>query len=122
MSETNISEYTEISKVIQHYIDGAVSGKSETMKAAFHDEATIFGFVGNDLFAGPIQKLYDWNDETGPANELVSTIVNIDLIGSIASVRVESENWCGHKFSDFFNLLKVGGEWKIINKVFHLHG
>jgi hypothetical protein len=36
-------------------------------------------------------------------------------------VRVETDNWTGHRFTDFFNLLKRDGQWKIMNKVFHLH-
>ena len=35
--------------------------------------------------------------------------------------RLESDNWTGHKFTDFFTILKVDGEWKIMNKIFHLH-
>ena len=38
-----------------------------------------------------------------------------------ATVRLELENWTGYRFTDFFTLLKVDGEWKIMNKVFHLH-
>ncbi|HSH53925.1 MAG TPA: nuclear transport factor 2 family protein [Methylotenera sp.] len=118
---TRISDYDAISKVIQHYINGANSGKGSDMKPAFHDDATIFGFVGHDLFAGPIQGLYDWNDENGPATGLVSRIVSIDVVYTVASARVESDNWTGHRFTDFFNLLKLDGQWKIMNKVFHLH-
>jgi hypothetical protein len=117
----NLSDYDAIKAVIQHYIDGAVSGKGDLMKPAFHADATIFGYVGADLFAGPIQNLYDWNDSNGPATGLVARIVSIDLVGSVASARVESDNWTGHRFTDFFNLLKVDGQWKIMNKVFHLH-
>ena len=49
---TNVSEYDVIANVVQHYIDGAKSGKGEDMKPAFHQDATIFGYVGADLFAG----------------------------------------------------------------------
>jgi len=118
---TNISEYDAITKVMQYYIDGARSGKGANMKPAFHDDATIFGYVGPDLFAGPIQGLYDWNDANGPATGIVSRITSIDIVGTVASVRLESDNWTGHRFTDFFNLLKVDGQWKIMNKVFHLH-
>jgi hypothetical protein len=121
MSNTNMSEYNEISKVVQYYVDGAVSGSSGVMKKAFHEDATIFGYIGDDLFAGPIQKLYDWNDANGAATGLIAKVVSIDVIGSVARVRVESDNWTGHRFSDFFNLLKVDGQWKIMNKVFYLH-
>ena len=118
---SDVSEYDAVSKTIQHYINGAISGKGSEMKPAFHDDATIFGFVGNDLFAGPIQGLYDWNDQNGPATRMVSRIVNIDIVGTVASVRLESDNWTGHRFTDFFNLLKLDGQWKVMNKVFHLH-
>ena len=118
---SNVSDYIEITKVVQYYIDGAVTGNSGEMKKAFHDDATIFGYIGEDLFAGPIEKLYDWNDANGAATELVGKVVSIDVIGSVASVRLESDNWTGHRFSDFFNLLKVDGQWKIMNKVFYLH-
>jgi hypothetical protein len=111
-----------IESTIQHYINGAKSGKGDEMKPAFHQDATIFGYIGSDLFAGPIQKLFDWNDENGPASNIVANIANIDIEGSIATVRLESDNWTGHRFTDFFTLLKVDGEWKIMNKVFHLHG
>jgi len=91
------------------------------MKPAFHKDATIFGYVGADLFAGPIQQLFSWNDENGAAAGLRASIASIDLIGSIATVRLEIDNWTGHRFTDLFTLLKVDGEWKITNKVFHLH-
>ena len=114
-------DFKLIESTIQHYIDGAKSGKGDDMKPAFHQDATIFGYIGSDLFAGPIQKLFDWNDENGPASDIVTKIAHIDIEGSIATVRLESDNWTGHKFTDFFNILKVDGEWKIMNKVFHLH-
>ena len=42
-SRTDVGEYGKITKVVQHYIDGAVSGKGDDMKPAFHKDATIFG-------------------------------------------------------------------------------
>lgn len=115
------NDLEQIRSVVQHYIDGAISGKGDDMKPAFHKDATIFGYIGDDLFAGPIQKLFAWNDENGPAVDIVCNIANIDIEGTIATVRLESDNWTGHRFTDFFTLLKCGDEWKIMNKVFHLH-
>ncbi len=77
---TNVNEYDAIAKAIQHYIDGAKSGKGDDMKPAFHKDATIFGYVGTDLFAGPIQQLFAWNDQNGPATGLKAQIASIDLI------------------------------------------
>ncbi len=117
----NVSEYDVIADVVQYYIDGAKSGKGEDMKPAFHEDATVFGYVGDDLFAGPIQKLFAWNDDNGAATELRVRIASIDVVGTVATVRLELDNWTGYRFTDMFTLLKVDGEWKIMNKVFHLH-
>ncbi len=118
---TNVSEYDVIAKVVQHYIDGAKSGRGDDMKPAFHKDATIFGYAGADLFASPIQQLFAWNDDNGAATELQAKFAGIDVIGTIATVRLELDNWKGHRYTDLFTLLKVDGEWKIMNKVFHLH-
>ena len=118
---TNVSEYDVIANIVQQYIDGARSGKGEDMRPAFHKDATIFGYVGPDLFAGPIQQLFDWNDENGPATGLQAQIASIDLIDTAATVRLELDDWTGLRFTDLFTLLKVDGQWKITNKVFHLH-
>ncbi len=118
---TKVSENDAIARTVQHYIDGARSGKGDDMKPAFHKDATIFGYAGTDLFGGPIQQLFDWNDENGPATELQAQIASIDLVDTAATVRLELDNWTGSRFTDLFTLLKVDGEWKIMNKVFHLH-
>lgn len=118
---TSLSEYDAITKTVQNYINGGKTGRTADMKLAFHPDATIFGYIGQDLFAGPIQRLFDWNDQNGAATELEGRITSIDLVETVATVRLELDNWAGHRFTDFFTLLKVDGEWKIMNKVFHLH-
>lgn len=121
MQAATINDYQQIRDVIQHYVDGARAGKGELMRPAFHADATIYGYVGDDLFAGPIQGLYDWNDENGPAPDIQSTIASIEIYGTVATARLESDNWTCLRFTDLFNLLKTDGRWQIMNKVFHLH-
>ncbi len=118
---TKVSVHDAITKAVQHYIDGAKSGRGDDMKPAFHKDATVFGYAGADLFGGPIQQLFAWSDENGPATELEARIANIDVIGTAATVRLELENLSGNRYTDLFTLLKADGEWKIVSKVFHLH-
>lgn len=115
------SDNEEISATIRTYMNGGISGKGDDMKPAFHEGATIYGYIGPDLFGGPIQGLFDWNDGNGPAADLEANIASIDIEGTAATARVELDNWTGHKFTDFFTLLKMDGKWKIISKVFYLH-
>lgn len=115
------TERADIEKTLKTYIDGGRSGKSADMSPAFHPNATIHGYLGPELFGGPIQLLYEWIDSNDPATELTFTVAGIDVYETIATARVECHNWGGHKFTDMFTLLKTDGEWKIISKVFYLH-
>ncbi len=122
MSEpTYVDEIDAIREVLEHYVGGARTGRGEAMKPVFHEDASIYGYVGPDLFGGPIQGLYDWNDANGPAEDLELRITSIDIVGTAASVRLDMDNWTGHRFTDFFNLVKIDGVWKIVSKVFYLH-
>ena len=118
---TTVSEADAIAKTVQIYVDGGRSGRGDDMNAAFHPDATIFGYLGNDLFAGPIQKVFDRIDQNGPATELEWRIASLDICETIATVRLELDNWTGHRYTDMLALVKVEGEWKIIRKVFYMH-
>jgi hypothetical protein len=116
-----VADREAISQVIHTYISGGVSGRSDDMRPAFHEGATIYGYIGPDLFGGPIEGLFEWNDGNGAAADMKPDIANIDIEGTVATVRLELDNWTGHRFTDMFTLLKTDGEWKIISKVFYLH-
>ncbi len=118
---TNVGEYDAIAEAVQPYLDGARSGRGDDMKPAFHKDATIFGYAGADLFAGPIQQLFAWVDENDPATGLQARIASVDVTGTVATVRLELDNWNGARYTDLFTMLKVNGEWRIMNKVFHVH-
>ncbi len=43
------------------------------------------------------------------------------FVDTVATIRLELDDWNGSRYTDMFTLLKVDGEWTIMNKVFHLH-
>lgn len=118
---TTPTEYRAIAKTVQAYIDGAISGRSEDMRPAFHPDATVLGHFGGELLAGPIGLLFEWHDANGPAAGLEAHIAAIDVVGTVATVRLELYDWTGYRFTDLFTMLKTDGDWRIANKVFHLH-
>jgi len=118
---TNLDEYDAIAKTVQYYTDGAKSGRGADMQPAFHQDATIFGYADGEIFAGPIQKLFESVDQDTPATGLHARMVSIDIIDTIAAVRLELDDWNGHRYTDLLTLLKTNGEWKIMNNVFHEH-
>ena len=36
---------------------------------------------------------------------------SIDLADTVATIRLEIDNWTGRRFTDLFRLPKVDGEW-----------
>jgi hypothetical protein len=121
------NQYDEIIKTMQMYIDGSKQGKSELMRPAFHPDASFFGYAGDKLATGT-KFLFDWIDGNGPAAKIEPRFVSVDILDSIAVVRLEVAGWSGNlagsnvRMSDIFTLLKMPSGWKIIQKAFHWHG
>ena len=122
----HLTDYDSIVKTVQMYIDGSKRGKSALMRPAFHPDASFFGYAGEQLASGT-QFLFDWIDKNGPAPKIEPRVVSVDILDSIAVVRLEVAGWSGNlagsdvRMSDLFTLLKMPGGWKIIQKAFHWH-
>ena len=123
MSRALVKEYEEIVEVINKYVQGVISGKSEMMKHSFHKDATMFGYVnGVDLVEGSIQNLFDGIDQGEPAPNIKARIDILDLEGTVASARAILEDGGAVLYTDLHHLIKIDGEWKIVSKMFHHHG
>lgn len=48
-------------------------------------------------------------------------IARIDIVGTAASARIDTNDISGFCFTDFFNLLKVEGRWLVVSKIYHTH-
>lgn len=120
---TYVQEYKAIVEVLNKYNEGGKQAKSGIMQPAFSEQATIFG-VGADgkLAGGPIQGLFDTIDSAfRPSPEAQGVIVAIDIVGTAASARIDTNDISGFCFTDFFNLLKVDGKWTVVSKIYHTH-
>lgn len=121
-----LTEYDRIVNTMQMYVEGSKQGKSELMRPAFHPEASFFGYAGEHLAVGT-KFLFDWIDKNGPAPNIQPRVVSVDILDSIAVVRLEVARWSGNlagsdvRMSDLFTLLKTPSGWKIIQKAFHWH-
>jgi hypothetical protein len=120
---TYVQEYDAIVNVLNQYNAGGAKADSALMKPAFSDQATIFGVDGdNKLTGGAIQKLFDTIDTAFvPSPEAKAAIVRVDIVGTAASARIDTDNISGYRFTDFFNLLKVEGKWIVVSKIYHTH-
>ena len=123
--KTETGERDAVMKAMQSYIDGVRLGSSTAMRAGFHEAAMIFGYYPGGVMNDPIQVLFDWIDKNGPAPKIEPRVVSVDILESIAVVRLEVSGWSGNlagsgvRMSDLFTLLKMPSGWKIIQKAFH---
>lgn len=118
-----VQEYNAIVEVLNKYNEGGKQADSSIMKPAFSDQATIFGIgADNKLTGGPIQGLFDTIDTAfKPSPNATAAIARIDIVGTAASARIDTNDISGFFFTDFFNLLKVEGRWTVVNKIYHTH-
>jgi len=120
---TYVPEYSAIVEVLNKYNEGCKQAKSSIMKPAFSEQATIFG-VGADgkLTGGAIQNLFDGIDSAfRPSPEAQGAIISVDIVGTAASARIDTNDVSGFCFTDFFHLLKVDGKWTVLSKIYHTH-
>ncbi|MEF2269974.1 nuclear transport factor 2 family protein [Janthinobacterium sp. LS2A] len=120
---TYVQDYQAIVAVLNQYNAGGAQADSSIMRPAFSSEATIFGIDGEDkLTGGPIEGLFEIIDSAfRPSPQAKAAIARIDIVGTAASARVDTDELSGFRFTDFFNLLKVQGEWTIVSKIYHTH-
>lgn len=118
-----VQDYKAIVEVLNKYNEGCKQAKSSIMKPAFSEQATIFGVDGDGkLTGGAIQCLFDGIDNAfHPSPEALGVIVKVDIVGTAASARIDTNDVSGFCFTDFFNLLKVEGQWTVVSKIYHTH-
>lgn len=120
---TYVQDYNAIVEVLNQYNEGGKQADSSIMQPAFNAQATIFGVDADDtLVGGPIQGLFDTIDTAfRPSPEARAAIARIEIVGTAASARVDTDDISGYRFTDFFNLLKVQGRWTVVSKIYHTH-
>ena len=120
---TFVQEYKSILEVLDKYNEGCARGESSIMKPSFDEKATVFSADSDGKLAGgSIKILFDALDnDLGPSPEAQSAVVRVDIVGTAASARIDTDNLAGFRFTDFFHLLKVEGEWTVVSKIFHTH-
>jgi hypothetical protein len=115
---TSITEMEAIRKAAMLYYEGLQSGNIDVLKKAFHPKAMMYG-TGMIV---EIQGLFDYvaanqpPAKTGEKHQCL--ITKIDCIGKAASVEVLQHSYLGVSYINYFQLLKLDGNWVIVSKSF----
>ena len=119
--ETATGERAAIEGAVRLYIDGASKGDAAKLKQAFHDEAWMFGSIGDQRFDMPIGQMIEivTGQPLDSDGGYRARITSVEQVGDAATARLEEEGcWGNVSFVDYFALAKIDGTWKIVNKTF----
>ena len=117
-----LSDYDAIANTVQNYSMAAKSGRTADMKLAFH-RGRIDLWLHRRLICSPAQS----NDSSTGMTRMVrrpscrAVSPTSTYRGTVATVRSGARQLDRTSVHRLFTLLKMDGEWKIMNKVFHLH-
>ena len=114
------NEHAAVYEAIGLYLEGHAGNDAASMRQAFLPTAHIEGNRDGAFTSWNLDQYCALFDGVPAADEAsrVRTIDWIEVMGDAASVRatlVHGEV----KFIDYFLLLKVDGQWKIANKIYH---
>lgn len=122
------NEKKAIEQTIQYFFDGIDSFDGELVKKAFYSLETQMLSVTNPeskLSLGSVEKFLTTlqdakNDPNSPLNtgKCEKTILNIDIAGTAACAKIRLK-FATFAYTDYYNMLKIGGQWRIVNKIFN---
>ena len=104
---------------LEHYLQGHATGQGDHFRQAFHPEAKLF-WVQDGQLAQRTSEEYIAGARGEPAPDEVDRvrrIEHIDITGNAASAKIVLD-YPRVVFTDYMSLLKINGEWKIVNKIF----
>lgn len=109
-----------IREVVQLYFDGIIKYDEAALRKAFHPDAYVIGLAkSGKLERAPFQEWVLYTRGTAPdPTGRNNTIVTVDIAGTAAVAKTDL-NWPHVRYIDYLSLMKIEGEWRIVNKVFH---
>ena len=116
------SEEAAVREVVNRYLHGLKFNDVESFKQAFMPEAKLY-FVNRDGSLGQLSQA-DWyrgfaaNAGKEEAGDL--RIASVEITRDVATVKVVEDypGNPGSRYTDYLNMVKYGGRWWIVNKVY----
>lgn len=105
---------------LNQYIQAHATGNPEFIRQSFHKDARIMAFREGNLTNLSVEEFasrFNGKPATDEAQRKRSIEI-LDVSGNAASAKIVLD-YPTVKFVDYMNLLKIGNEWKIVNKSFY---
>lgn len=112
-------EEAAVRAAIEHYFRGHATGQGEHFRKVFHPDSKLF-FVRDGKLAQWTSEEYIARAAGKPAPDEAQRkrwIESVSISGDAASVKLVLD-YPQVRFTDYMSMLKIDGEWKIVNKTF----
>jgi len=122
--ETMSEDKNKISDAIQLYFDSMYESSEEKVRQVFHKDAKITGYMQGSLMEQSIDSFAKFVASQTPSaaeknEEKLLETLSLEVVGSTAVARVR-DGYLGMVFQDTLSFLKIGDDWVIYNKLFHV--
>lgn len=105
---------------LNDYLQAQSTGNPELIRKAFFPDARIMAFSDEKLTNLSVEEFAARFNGKAAADEAMRKreITDLNVSGNAASAKIVLD-YPNVKFTDYMNLLKINGEWKIVNKSFY---
>ena len=122
--ETMSEDKNKISDAIQLYFDSMYESSEEKVRQVFHKDAKITGYMQGSLMEQSVDSFAKFVASQTPSaaeknEEKLLETLSLEVAGSTAVARVR-DGYLGMVFQDTLSFLKIGDDWVIYNKLFHV--
>lgn len=117
---SNTGEEAGVRKALGYYLEGHATGQGAAYAKAFHPDAKLF-FNRDGKFSQLTSAEYIARAPGKPPDDEAQRKRRIDFVdvtGDAAVAKITLE-YPGVTLTDYMSLVKVDGEWRIVNKIFH---
>jgi hypothetical protein len=105
---------------LENYFKAQATGQGEYIRKAFHPDAKLF-FIREGKYTQLSSEEFAARFNGKPADDEARrkrTIEMLSITGNVAVAKLVLD-YPTVKFTDYMSLLKIDGEWKIVNKTFY---
>jgi len=110
------SERMAVEDLIQIYFEGWATGDTAKLSRAMHASCQLKFFRDGKFAAMDRAKYLSLHQAHSRNKDLVTQLVALDITGNAGSAKAEIMT-ANDKFTDYFNLMKVGEQWYIVDKI-----
>jgi hypothetical protein len=117
---SNEAERQAVKIPLENYIKGQATGNGDFIRQAFHKDGKINAFRDGKLLNLTVEEFASrFNGKPAADEDKRKRIIeSIEIAGDTAIAKIILD-YPTVKFTDYMSLLKIDGEWKIINKTFY---